>query len=658
MLLNNRGLASRISNKKRFIAASPPAAPGATIYNISDGGTGTATVTNTGGNNYEVSSAQFNKDLLISSGLALLGTRTATDASITITTTASALRVGLGIRDAAGNYMALGWQDNGWLVARSNYAGGPTGNVTLGLPAYTTGDVLNFSFFVLYDKLYITVSKNGGTRQAFGFVGIPQSAEIYWHIYDVTTAAHVTFNVTAATGTEYTDNWSIIGSDAPGGWVERLAPAGFTAGRVSSAARFWKNPSSDLFYTNINLSPPLSASDPTVFKQYVDIATGNNSNAGTSSAPLKSIGAAIANAGNGSRAAIFVKGGLYDFVNCWKGSTSSPSLLQVTSWDGNPVISSMHDSGLTWTLDTGTTYTATFADQVIDVADAGNLTSDGDYTMFSLAASAAACRSTLNSYFVTGTTIYVNAGRTPDFNIRVYKRKSDATRDRNGSGFAGGTIYQQDIRFEGGEAAWWTDTNTNPSTEKQTIYSRRCQFKYSSSNLGCGLYLNGDVLGISQECIASWNAIDGFHYNPISGSLASTAIEIDCIARWNGRGGDPANNSSSNHSGPSIRIRTQVGYGDYGHSEHRGIHDIKDSTVSEVSRSWHMGITSHDSRNGYANFAVTTGTGGAPLMWNDNCTSYGATYDRESGTGCTMYNANFTGSATDTGAGTITTYTP
>lgn len=628
------------------------------IYNItaSPATTGTATLAEVA-NGIELSAAQFNKDLLVGTGYTSQGDRMSVQAAIRITTTAGSLRVGLGLRNSAGNYLALGWQDNGWLVGRSNYGGGPSGNISTTLPTYTTGDVLDFRFEVVDDELYVTVSKNGGTRYAFGFTGAPEGAAPYFHIYDVTTAAHVTFDVIAEPGAEFTDTATILGGTIPPtSWAERLAPSGFTAPRLP-AARFWKDPAARLFATNIDLRPILSEDDPTVFNQYVDIATGNDSNAGTQSAPLKSLRQALLNAGTGARTAIYAKGGLYDYANSASAGNPAAAMVQLVSWDGNPVISSMHDAGLTWTLESGSTYQATFANQVIDVYDAANLTADGDYGLLTLAASLVLCRSTANSYFISGTTVYVHTfnGRAPDASVRVYKATADGLHDHNGKWNNAGSLYLENIRFEGGRYAFYNDTNANPSTWQPNIYGRNCTFKYASA--GSSPIVNGDVLAVWQQCTAALNSDDGFHYNPISGSNPATGIEIDCVGRYNGRGVSGACNNSSNHSGATIRVKTLAGYGDYHHALNRGIHDIKDPTISASALSWHLGITSRDSQSGNANFTCGSGTG-APKMWNDTCTSTGATNDQESEAGATIYYSALVRGATDTGAGAITTYTP
>lgn len=632
--------------------ANPLVSTTPVVYNISDGASPTYSVEATG-SAIQISNTIFNKDLLFSTGIEADGPRTRIIATIRPTTMAGTLRVGLGFRDLSGNYVALGWQNNGWLVSHSNYAGVATGAISTTLPTYAAGDVLRMQFDLTdTGEIYVTVTKNNGQRMCVGITGVPVG-DAYLHFFDDTTAAVATFTLEQRA----VDAVSApsMQTTVPTSYVERAQPSGFTASRLPSWVKFYWQPSTRLFGTNLGLSPILREDDNTVFVQYVDVSLGSDTTGrGTSAYPLKSIHKAIDNAVK-CRTIIKARGTVYDFNNSWRNADPTATVLQLVSWDGNPVTSSMHDAGLTWALDTGSTYSATFTLVVVNVFDALNLTSDGDYTKLGLAASLALCRSTAGTYFVSGTTIYVHAidGRAPDANIRVYKKASDTSRDYNGHWEGTGTMYLENVRFEGGQQAFWT--NTPGGIGQQVIYGRDCTFKYSGS--GSAPIVNGDVLAVWQRCTAAWNSVDGFHYNHIFSSTPATGIELDCIGRWNGTDGSGANNNSSNHSGPTIRVATQTGKGVYHHAENRGIHDIKDTSISQSSLSWHLGITVRDSRNGYSNLGCGSGTG-APKMWNDTVTSSGATNDQEAQVGATIYDFDLVRSATDTGTGTITTYTP
>lgn len=636
-----------------------------TITNITDGTAVSATLTETA-DGLKIAAATANKDLLVSTNIKVGAPYTRLIATIKPAAVSGSLRVGLGFTSGA-NYASVTWMNNGWFIAVSNYGGGPTGVISQAFPTFASGATLTMQFDVTSDGgVYVTCSNGTGKRVAVGFTGIPIS-DVSLAYFDDTGTANASSKITeqaegslfrsaSASATAAT----LSPSFRPGGVAaasffapyERLAPSGFVAPRLPSWFKVYKRPDSRFFFTTMDLQPILSEDDPTAFVQYVDVATGNDANAGTSTAPLKSINVALDNAASGSRAVIKVKGGVYPYDNCWKSSAPGAAVLQVVSWDGAQVVSSMHDSGLTWTLGTSSTYSATFTENVVNVFDAHVLTSDGDYSILTLAASLAACQATPGSYFITGTTIYVHAvdGRAPDANLRVYKRRADGFADYNGRWTKlNGQMYLENVAFEGGVWPFYTELSSSSYT--QAVYGRSCTFKYGANSAPI---VNGNVLCLWQSCIAAWNATDGFHYNPLFGSIPASGIEQDCIGRWNGLGGGSVNNNSSNHGGWTIRISTRTGVGDYHHAEHRGIHDITDTADSLT---WNLGITSRDSRNSFANFTCGLGSG-APKMWNDTCTSSGAAIDQEAQAGATIYDSAFIGSAVNVGSGTITTYAP
>lgn len=701
------------------------------ITNVTDGGTGTATLTETV-DGLKISAGQFNKHLLVSTDIDVANTEIRLTATIKVASISDSLGVGLGFT-SGGNRASFEWTNGGFFTASSNYTGGPSGTISSTMPTYASGATLTMQFDVTAaGAVYVTCSADGGRRVAFGFTGIPAAA-VSLAYFDNTTLANATFKIVSQEMAAYVASAPVREVDSS--LVLRSPPAGFVASRLPSWLKIWKRPGTRFFASTLDLQPILSKHDHTVFVQYVDVVTGSDSNPGTAAAPLKSIHAALSNTQTGSRAFVKPKGGLYGFNDCWKSTGSGAVALQVMSWDGEMVISSMHDTGLTWSLNSGATYQATFTGSVVDVFDAAHLTSDGDYTAWMLASSLAECQTTQGvlsttslvggsggatgtfsvafsggggsgaaasftvaggavtsititskgtgytsaptmsfaasagligasatavigppgAYFISGTTIYGHAsdGRSliGDLNIRVYKKAaSDTSLDYNGLlKAANSQRFLHMIAFEGGNYSLYGQLDS-PSTT-MTVYGKNCTFKYSGQSAPI---VNGDILAIWQNCIAAWNTVDGFHANPIFGSAGASMIQMDCISRWNGRGGDPVNNSSSNHGGWTIAFATRAGWGDYHHAEHRGIHDIRDGTDSY---SWYLGIISRDSRNGYSNYTCGLGTGN-PKAWLDTCTSAGATYDLEAQAGATIYTSDFVGAATNTGAGTITPYVP
>lgn len=722
--------------------------------NLTDGVTPTFTQTDvTAG--LKISGPLFNKEVIYSTNVKTGAAHTRLLATITLNVTAGQARVGLGFK-LGSLYTTISWTTNGFLRTQSNLTGSVvTTNVVATMPTFGAGDTITMQCDIKADgTCYVTVAKNGGTRVAIGTV-IPAGADAYLYLFDGTTnTAAATYSIVESVFPAVSDGATAakvlasLSSDfrapraasanffAP---YQRAYPAGFTAPRLPSWFKVYKRPDARLFFTTIDLQPILDPTDPTVFVQYVDIATGNDTNAGTATAPLKSIHAALLNVQTGSRAIVLVKGGLYDFANCWRSQGANGAITQVQSWDGVQVVSSMHDAGLTWASVDGTTYSATFAETVLKVFDAAHLTADGgDYSVLVLAASQAACQAaqgvtsttslvggsggtngtymlgfsggggagalgsfvvaggavtsisinssgigytsapalsfaacpgltgasatavlgTVGAYYISGTTIYVRAvdGRAPDANIRVYKKLTSGFADHNGNwGVPGGTIYVENVAFEGGTNAF--SVNISSSATQQWLYHRNCTYKYAAN---CGTELVGDTLVIVQGCVGAFCALDNFHYDPaiISGTATPTAIEVDCVSRYAGLDGQAQNNSSSSHGGVTIRIATVPTAGLYHHAQGRGVHDI---FAGNNALSWHLGITSRDSRGGMANFVVGGSAGDASKQWNDSCNSSGATNDQEArlSAGVTIYDYDFVRGATDVvGPGTITTYVP
>lgn len=365
------------------------------------------------------------------------------------------------------------------------------------------------------------------------------------------------------------------------------------------------------YFSNINLVSILSENDKTVLQKYVDPIAGNDTNSGTISEPYKSIKKAIQSGGTG-KLSIKAKPGLYDKDTAWGGVVFAGTHLQVEPWGDGDVISSNHHAGLVWTLSSGTMYTATIIN-VSTVFDSTNLNVDGDYIGLDLVASSALCASTPNSYYVTGTTIYVNTfdGRLPDDSLRVYENKVNAYIQKNQQ-----IVFCKNIHFEGGQFPCYATLSA--VDQNMTVYMKSCSFNYGSSD---GLRVFGNLLVISQKCIATSNMRDGFGYSKYGAFLPPQLIEIDCEARYNGRSPTGINNGSSVHDLGTLIIRVN---GNYHHNLDRNIHDIGGSM------SWNLGCKSHNSISGKSNFCSGASTDATlTKMWLDGCDSFDSTFDLE-----------------------------
>jgi hypothetical protein len=653
------------------------------ITNVSTGAAGAATLAETS-DGLLISVATFNQQLGFTTNIKAGAPNSRFTATIKIGGALGGCKVGLVFINGASK-LAITWAQNGWLHTLAN--GGSPIVISQALPTYVTGDTLTMEFNVTSaGAVYVTCSKGTGNRVCIGLTGVP-IADVGLSFFDDTTAATAAFKVVeqalgpVAYGAATSISSAALSADvrAPGAkadnylsFYSRSLPSGFTASRLPSWFTVGKRPDARYVFTSVDLQPLLDPNDPTVFVQYVDIASGNDANAGTAAAPLKSIRVAMGNVQSGSRAIVLIKGGLYDFANSWRGANPLGTVVQVQSWDGNSVISSMHDAGLVWALDSGVTYSATFAETVLSVFDAVNLYVDPVtllateyYSRLTLAASLALCRSTAGSYFISGTTIYVHRsdGIAPTTaNTRVFKKKADGTADHNGVWLVpGGTLYLgQYIDFHGGTDAFASLINFNAT--QQSLYHKDCGFKYGSN---CGLQVCGNTLVIGQRPVSVLCGVDNLHYDPavIDGTGSPTVIEQDAISRYAGWDGQAQNNNSSSHGGTTLRLATKVGYGDYNGAQGRGVHDIYQGTSA---KSWHLGITVRNSGGGQPNLAVGLAPGDpnvgsdASKQWNDTVTTTGATHDQEARcAGATIYDYDLVRGATDVvGPGTITTYVP
>ena len=153
-------------------------------------------------------------------------------------------------------------------------------------------------------------------------------------------------------------------------------------------------------------------------RYYVDFATGSDANNGlTTGTKVKSIWAAQAllNA-TGNPGVIEITAGTYSrsFNFCNGTATNLPTVDTMYVATGGRVVSTTHDSGLTWTADA--TYTNTYGSSSLTAAparviDIANVDSYGLWPDFAQASSAAECNAKPWTWFWDGTSkLYVNRG--------------------------------------------------------------------------------------------------------------------------------------------------------------------------------------------------------------------------------------------------------
>lgn len=441
---------------------------------------------------------------------------------------------------------------------------------------------------------------------------------------------------------------------------ERGVPGGMTKPPLGFKIFY----SGGVFTTNIAsiVAPANTEGAAGVTTYYVDKATGSDTTGnGTSGNPYKSINKALLqlNAVNAVAGIVKIKGGRYNRDQGWKGQGCNCLFLDVVSWDGVPVYSTLDYPSLTWALDSGATYVAT--------SDSGNasrssfwdkkyLNADGDYQRLSLAADLATCRATPQTYFVSGTSMYVHLsdGRSAIGDPDLVAFDSNLTNALYVK--PGGRLYMENIRFEGGAYAF--QCNMFPNVDSTiTLLNKDCWFKYGAS----GAIARDSVYSILANAkVFHWNSVvafsiqDGAGYDPAqTGHPPPQAVEVGCDMRWNGYTSSGANQGSTVHTlGASI---TRVG-GRYHHNQDCQIQDVTGT------KSWNLGVTADTTQTADAaigvGFALAADTGSE--MWLDSCTtSNGVNPDLLCGSGVKMHTYNHTPAIpVTTGAGTIDSYTP
>lgn len=624
-----------------------------TVVNLTDAATPTATRTKVGGA----------LQIALSTGSRIFAWSTADVAGTSRTrivytancTFASTCGVGFSLFDGV-NRCAFVVSYNGRLTVVNNRSGGSVGLVSTALPTFVTGAIVEIRCVLnaATETAYLAISVNGGPPDCFGITNVPSGAvEVVQQ--NASTVQHSL--VLSAASTIQLPGFPSALSGYPAGAVaaivgeflqaEKNIPTGWTR---SIPTTFSNYPFSGNFFTTGDIQPVLSESDSSVTVVYVDNAAGLDSNPGTAVAPIKSLRRAAICAQSGSRIIIKAKGGLYGGDDSFGTVDIVGSVTQIVSWDGVPVVSSKHFNALSWSVYSGQTYTSTFAGGVSTVFDASSLTADGDYTQVVLETSLVNCAAVPNTYFVTGTTIYVHLfdGRSPDSDLRVYRKGIGTADDKNISFSANGQIvYLEKIHAEGGVLPLYSRAAVNTYTH--AVYAKDCAFKYGASNGINETYAGFLVL---QRCVAAWNTSDGFNYksSPFGGA-GPLAIEVDCIGRYNGWDSEGTNNGSTTHSaGAMIRVG-----GDYHHNQNRNVHDIASA------ESWNIGVTARNSRGpaNMVNFAAGVGGADATRMWLDGCISSGSTSDIEAdGVSTRVSTSSIVSGGANTGSGVIDTYIP
>ncbi|PIE06590.1 MAG: hypothetical protein CSA74_11635 [Rhodobacterales bacterium] len=610
-----------------------------TATNLTDGGTAAFTVEQAG-EGVTLRNTEHNDILAFATGLTVSG-----DMHVRHTidqTPKSGKTTGIAVRSGTGRRRFWAFPANGWFHEDDT-------RITSKLdkqPGTPMRIVFDYFFRAADQSLTIHYAMNGGAPYVFSFGNVPPGEIELLGAYGHDQTHRLERRSLSLSAP------SVAPADMhrPLGHTPRAVPAGFSRA-VPGGFEVCEDGGS--YHSSVALTPPLSEANPEVLALHVDGATGDDANPGTADAPLKSLHVAVARGQQGGAVMIRAKGGLYPYATCLRNYPQA-RLLQITSWDGAPVISSMHDDSLAWAADDGA-YTATLpAGSVSNVFDAAHLTAGGDYSALDAASGVAACQATAGTWFQDGTSVWVHTsdGRAPDGDLRVYTRRVANNSDQYGLCLRepGTALYMEKVHLEGGWYPFYAGAAV--ADGDMQIYARDCAVKYAAANTGWKIVTSG--VAVLQDCVGAANRFDGFNYQPASaGGAAPFVLEIGCTGRGNGFVTDNICNGSSSHGAAIIRVN-----GSYTGNKNRNVHDIDQD--GQIGETWNLGCTARDPVMDYANWAAGHTTGGVTKMWLDGCTSSGGRYDIEANGSASVFLSGFTGAGTNdvNGSGSIEAYVP
>jgi len=322
---------------------------------------------------------------------------------------------------------------------------------------------------------------------------------------------------------------------------------------------------------------------------FVDIATGNDGNAGTNwGAAVKSIFVAtqLGNAG-GVPFNVAVKAGVYPRANSF--TNGGPMVIptqaaayravggRVTCWAGSDLGWSGVPDGIYGNCHSVARSNVT---AVLDLAHADAF---GDPAELARVADAAACNTTAGSWAEVGGTLYVHradGAAATNANTRALLVVDAFVLDDTAK-----SVYLEGFDFQGGANG---GVFVYGATERALVFVD-CSARYAGgpSHLCDGFrILDSSGLALLVRCVAASNAKDGFNFHwGQGGTPALHHLTIDCRAYGNGRYDSQSNNGLTSHDG---LVGIDVG-GFY--------HDNFGANVvsNAASRLWCLGTEARDS---------------------------------------------------------------
>lgn len=351
--------------------------------------------------------------------------------------------------------------------------------------------------------------------------------------------------------------------------------------------------------------------------------TGSDSAAGTLAAPVRSIWKATAlGDATGAPYRVMIRGGQYRMPNSINGQpptwpTPPTGALKepvqpcaFIAYDGRVEIATMLDLTFPGSKDATQTNCFLIANcaGARRVFDRTRLDSYGNFFELTAAANLSACNSTANTWFQSGSSLYINWGNTvPSYTTLLVLANAYSSAFLTNKA----DVYMEGINFFGGNNGAVLFDNTSA----RNIVGVDCEYAYSgSSAAGIAGFRVRRSAGLTAlfHCRAYDNSTDGFniHADGVAGVFFLT---VGCRALANGVSPNASCNGWTTHDDV---IGIDIG-GDYGPQ-------IDGSTVHSIesAKVWCLGTraqrTSVNGNTSSAAFKISN-TG---IMWLEHCQAY------------------------------------
>lgn len=333
---------------------------------------------------------------------------------------------------------------------------------------------------------------------------------------------------------------------------------------------------------------------------------------GTELNPFNNISIAFSNAS--FNVYLFKSGSRFTGINA---AINVPSTrpIRIGTYGGNePAYITSQLMGMSWTQN-GTysvVYQAANPQTSLNIGsalDETNIDPRGYPIGFKRAASILEVSTTPNSFFYDATAdiVYLRTfnDRVPDSDIRCFLSSTTLRLLRLGSSVAGGSqFYIENIRLLGAQPLIVLGTN---NIDDYLVGFSNCHFSHGGQK--DGIFFSGNCKGFANNCVADYNAGDGFNYNHTVGFL----LEWYCKSYGNSITNVSSNNGSTSHG--NFRV-IRVG-GDYENMAGKPVQDINNS------KSISIGCRTSDSKGvlaiDRAAFASDSANPGNTEMWLIHC---------------------------------------